>query len=121
MTTALVLAGTSFVGRVIHEQLKRDGVRVVATSRRADSGPDLVHCDMTDHASLDALIEEVRPDWIVQCAGATQSNDPQELVQLHVNGSLALLFSIARHVPDATVVLFGSAAEYGAPGPEQFP
>ncbi len=116
MTTALVFAGTSFIGRAICDTLHRRGVRVVATARRSP-----VCCDLTDPAAVDSLLERERPDWVIQCAGATDTNDPWQLCAVHVNGTLAVLSAVARHVPAARVLLFGSAAEYGPVAPEHLP
>jgi GDP-4-dehydro-6-deoxy-D-mannose reductase len=40
---------------------------------------------------------------------------------LHVDATRGLLDAVRRHVPDAVVVLFGSAAEYGPVPPEWLP
>jgi GDP-4-dehydro-6-deoxy-D-mannose reductase len=60
------------------------------------------------------LIERERPHWVIQCAGVTHSRDPGEMYRLHVDGTLAVLSAVARFAPEATVVLLGSAAEYGS-------
>jgi GDP-4-dehydro-6-deoxy-D-mannose reductase len=124
MTTAVVFAGHSFVGRPICEALGQMGVQVVTTSRapasggvhprRDQPGGSPLPCDLTDPTSVAAVLEASRPDWVVQCAGATRTTDPWQLYALHVQGTLAVLSAVAWHAPHARVVLFGSAAEYGA-------
>jgi nucleoside-diphosphate-sugar epimerase len=74
-----------------------------------------------DHKAVDALVATRKPDWVVQCAGATRTTDPWQLYSIHVMGTLAVLNAVARHVPHARVVLFGSAAEYGPVPPESLP
>ena len=67
------------------------------------------------------MIERERPDWVIQCAGATHCSDPSELYKLHVDGTRNVLSAVARFVPKAVVILLGSAAEYGPVAPEQLP
>jgi nucleoside-diphosphate-sugar epimerase len=109
MGTALVFAGRSFVGAAVTAALERAGARVVHTARRGGGRV----CDLTDAAGVARLVAEVRPDGVVQCAGVTRGNDPREQYGLHVTATLELLAAVARHCPAASVVLFGSAAEYG--------
>jgi nucleoside-diphosphate-sugar epimerase len=120
MATALVFAGTSFVGGPLCAALRRQGARVVATAR--GTPPDgAVSCDLTRPDQVEAVVARERPDWVVQCAGATRTGDPGELYCLHVGGTLAVLGAVARHAPGAVVALLGSAAEYGPLPPEDFP
>ena len=130
MTTAVVFAGQSFVGRPIAALLRERGARVVVTAREPLSTPSkegpgkqdsTISCDLTDHAAVDALLAAWRPDWVIQCAGATRTSDPWRLYSLHVQGTLGVLSAVARHAPRARVVLFGSAAEYGEVSPESLP
>jgi nucleoside-diphosphate-sugar epimerase len=148
MTTAVVFAGHSFVGRPICETLRRLGARVVVTARgaagsvagagvfaspgsalagasptqpRPHTRDDPIPCDLTDPAAVDAVLAAWRPDWVVQCAGATRTTWPWPMYALHVQGTLGLLSAVARHTPRARVVLLGSAAEYGPVPPECLP
>lgn len=120
MTTALVLAGNSFVGSHLCAALRRAEVHVAATSFPAQV-PDMVHCDLTDPRQAEEVVVKARPEWVFQCAGATTTNDPQLLYRLHVEGTLHVLAAMKRHAPEAVAVLFGSAAEYGTPPPEALP
>jgi GDP-4-dehydro-6-deoxy-D-mannose reductase len=62
---------------------------------------------------------------VINCAGATGRAGAAEAYALHVQGTLNLLEAVRRHVPEAAVVLLGSAAEYGEvdvlPTPENVP
>lgn len=120
MTTALVFAGNSFIGRHVRAALGRAGARVVFTER-VPSHPEAVRCDLADAGAASALVARVGPDWVIQCAGATRTTDPTQLYSLHVLGTLNVLAAVARHAPRARVALFGSAAEYGPAGPEVLP
>jgi nucleoside-diphosphate-sugar epimerase len=115
MPKALVIAGTSFIGRHVCDHLRALGCEVVATSRRkeaADRG-ETVFCELTDPASVENAIRDAAPDWIIQCGGATSSRDPDELLRTHVDGTCNVLAAARVYAHDASVCIFGSAAEYG--------
>jgi NDP-hexose 4-ketoreductase len=120
MTRAVVFASQSFLGRAVCTLLDRLEVHTIRTAR--GSGDDAaVHCDVTDRSAVAGVLASARPDWIVQCAGATRTDDARQLHELHVRGTLGVLSASARHAPQARVLLFGSAAEYGRVSPEDLP
>jgi GDP-4-dehydro-6-deoxy-D-mannose reductase len=119
MHTALVIAGTSFVGRHLCDRLRTDGVPLRATSRIASANH--LACDLTLPGQIDAIVDSLRPRWIFQCAGGTGTSDDATLQRLHVDATGTLLGAVRRHVPDAVVVLFGSAAEYGPVTADELP
>jgi GDP-4-dehydro-6-deoxy-D-mannose reductase len=121
MTTALVLAGNSFVGGHLCRALREAGVRVVATARGAERSPGLERCDLTEPGRVEEVVAAARPRWVFQCAGATHTSDAREMYRLHVGGSLNVLAAVERHAPAAATVLFGSAAEYGPVEPAALP
>jgi nucleoside-diphosphate-sugar epimerase len=111
---ALVIAANSFLGKVLCQQLLDCGVNVVRTVRTNKSADSRTfQLDITDMASLRSALSETRPDWIVQCAAATATQDPTTQCGVHVNGTLNLLQGVAELVPHAQTILLGSAAEYG--------
>lgn len=111
MRTALVLSGNSFVGRHVLGALPKHCRRVAATARRAQ--PGFLRCDLTDSRQVEAAVKSVKPDWVIQCAGATAAHQRAEMNRLHIDGTLNLLRAVSRYAPKATTLLFGSAAEYG--------
>ena len=115
MPKALVIAGTSFIGRHVCDHLRAIGCEVVATSRRAEANGrgETVYCELTDAASVERAIKDSAPDWIIQCAGATSSRDPDELFRTHVDGTANVLAAARIYASDASFCIFGSAAEYG--------
>jgi GDP-4-dehydro-6-deoxy-D-mannose reductase len=119
MDVALILAGQSFVGRHLREQLTRRGVTCLATARRAEATD--IPCDVCKPGETDALLAAIRPRWIFACAGATADRSAAELHDVHVAATESLLRAVAHHVPNAVTVLLGSAAEYGAVAPECLP
>lgn len=121
MTTALVFAGDSFVGRHLCRALREAGARAVTTARAPERLPGAERCDLTDAGEVERVVAAARPDWVFQCAGATRTDDPRMLYGLHVGGTLNVLAAVARHAPAAAVVVLGSAAEYGPTAPDLLP
>jgi GDP-4-dehydro-6-deoxy-D-mannose reductase len=112
MPRALVFAGASFVGQHLCRLLREKGVQVVPTARQPADDQTIV-CDLTHAENVCAVIEQTRPDWIIQCGAATASSAPADHYAVHVTGALNVLEAAQQFVPRASLVLFGSAAEYG--------
>src|SRR5262245_66370245 len=87
MPSALVLAGNSFIGRHLGQAFRTAGARVVETARGETVPSGAQPCDLTDRGRVEEVVAAAQPDWIVQCAGATQTNDPWLLDRLHVQGT----------------------------------
>jgi GDP-4-dehydro-6-deoxy-D-mannose reductase len=121
MGTLLLFAGRSFIGRKLAEVLRRRGLHAISTVRGTATDTATETCDLTDTDQVAALVERVRPQGVVQCAGVTHGNDVARQYAVHVLGTLNVLQAVARYVPAATVVLVGSAAEYGPVSPADFP
>ncbi len=123
MPKALVIAGSSFIGRHVCDHLRASGCEVVSTTRRKElaSQGETVFCDLADASSVEVAIRESSPDWIVQCGGATSSRDPRELYRTHVDGTLNVLDAARELVPEAAICVFGSAAEYGPVAEDKLP
>jgi GDP-4-dehydro-6-deoxy-D-mannose reductase len=121
MATVLVFAGNSFVGTHLCRALRGAGLEVVATARGRDGPPGTEPCDLTDAGRVAEVVAAARPQWVVQCAGATNTDDPRLLYGLHVGGTLNVLSAVARHASAVPVALLGSAAEYGPVAPEALP
>jgi GDP-4-dehydro-6-deoxy-D-mannose reductase len=110
-TTALVIAGGSFIGRHLCRRLRDGGIAVRATG----CGEELGYWDIGDPQRIRELLQRVEPDWVFQCAAATTPDaSPEELSRVHVNGTLNVLRASAEIAPSAILVFLGSAAEYGA-------
>lgn len=113
MTLAVVLGGSSFIGRHLCNQLVSRGICATPAARRPKHSNE-IECDITKPEQVDRLLRAQPADWIISCVGATTATDPIELNAVHSGGTLNLLTAVAAARPDARVVLFGSAAEYGS-------
>ena len=111
MTTVLVTGAMGALGKAVTEYLnKKDGYKVVTTGR---SGNDTdFQLDITDIIKLTKIIDQVRPNLIIQLA-ATFTHDFDDAYAVNVQANRELLELIQRTCSDTRVLLIGSAAEYG--------
>lgn len=116
----LVTGGGGFLGKFLLEELgsSRPEAEVFYTFRRGVSPvPRAVACDLLDPSQADNCLRRVRPTYVLHLAGAPGSSDWGELWQAHVTTTFHLLEAVRRLSPEdrPSVVIAGSAAEYGCP------
>lgn len=104
----LVTGGTGFLGAHVVAAAERAGLSVVAAARSAGRRVDLAG----DPRAVAALVADVAPDVVVNCAGAT-AGSTAALTAANLVGVDCLLGALRSSAPRARLVHFGSAAEYG--------
>jgi GDP-4-dehydro-6-deoxy-D-mannose reductase len=102
----LVTGASGFVGRHVLDRARVAGL--VAYTARGD---------LRDRNTVEAEIATVRPDAVIHLAAATRSMDPWLALTADVAMAGAVLSAVARHVPEAPVLITGSAAQYGLGAP----
>ena len=115
----LVLGGSGFLGGHVRRRARAAGLDVVTAGRSGlpDSpGHRVVDLAADDPARIAAMLAEVSPDAVVNCAGAT-AGLPETLVAANVNGTYALVKAMLLAAMPARLVHLGSAAEYGRAEP----
>ena len=115
----LVLGGSGFLGGHVRRRARAAGLDVVTAGRSGlpDSpGHRLVDLAADDPARIAAMLAEVSPDAVINCAGATVGR-PEALVAANVNGTYALVKAMLLAARPARLVHLGSAAEYGRAEP----
>lgn len=112
--TVLLFGASGYLGRAAHEELHARGARVVRVSRTVPQEDGWVRHDLVRSSSgeLVGLLRSVRPDVVVNCTGLLDGTT-SDLVSANVTPTAALLDAIPQAVPDARLVVLGSAAEYG--------
>lgn len=119
MITVLVTGATGALGKAVTENLsKRDGYKVVTTSRSGDAAD--FQLDITDEVKLSEIIDQVQPDVILQLA-ATFTHDFDDAYAINVEANRELLDIVQRSQNKIRVILIGSAAEYGLVQPDESP
>lgn len=118
--TVLVTGATGFVGQHLIALLLERGYPVVAHSIPGDplahTLPDAVRyvaCDVTDAEAVRSLVAEAAPAAIFHLAGLVRGRDLQRLLAVNVMGTDAVLKAASQCQTQPTVVIPGSAAEYG--------
>ena len=113
---ALITGGSGFVGRHLRQHLETQGDVVVSVDKE---------CDITDLASVEASLDEHRPDVIYHLAALTHVGDswtnPKEYTRVNVLGTKNLLDAANACVPKAAIVFVSSADVYGIVREEDLP
>jgi GDP-4-dehydro-6-deoxy-D-mannose reductase len=125
MRKVLITGITGMIGSHFQKKMRETGCQTFGIARNSsasrmsvDQDPSILRCDMTDRGHLDAIVEKIKPDLVIHLAAQAfngsswQSEDYTHQVNFH--GTLNLLQSCQRHVPEAKILLACSSAEYGA-------
>ncbi len=115
--TALVTGLAGFTGRYVADELRAAGYRVVGTTMPGHgAGPDLLPADLTDRASVAAVVEQVQPDVVVHLAAIAfvAHADIGQFYHVNVMGTRNLLEALAAQAKKPSAVLVASSANiYG--------
>ena len=131
----LITGIAGFIGSHLADYiLSQKDVELYGTFLKYESLENLTHikdqlvlreCDIMDQEQLDNIIKESLPDCIFHLAA--QSNVvlswqiPQKTVRINVEGTVNLLESARKHVPDARIMLASSREVYGAVKKSELP
>ncbi len=117
MTRAVVTGSTGFTGRHLLAELEARGIEAVRVSLRRH-GPGVTTVRLASRGAWEELLGGVGPDLVFHLHGSFEGEDASELVRHNVAPAAALLDAAARVGSRASILLVGSAAEYGplAPG-----
>lgn len=117
MTVALVTGANGFLGRHVRRELTKRGMQAVGLYRSpASADPHSIFLSETpNQENLGEILDEVAPSVVFHLAGVTRSYTPEGLYQANVLFATHLLEAALNNRCLPTVVLVGSAAEYGRP------
>lgn len=119
----LLVIGRGFIGSRLATVAAEAGLRVTVAGREPGEGAPA--CDLLDLAGIEACIDGVRPDLVVNAAGAASVGrsweHPAETFAVNADGALNLLEALARRAPAAHLLCISSADVYGIRGAEAMP
>jgi nucleoside-diphosphate-sugar epimerase len=125
--TILVTGASGGLGKVFLPLLRNYySESVVGTSRAKATSDDYLPCDLTDENAVSVLLKTVKPRLIFHLAASFTGQFSVDH-QINTLSAKYIFDSILSENLTARVILFGSAAEYGAilptdnPIPEAFP
>src|SRR5689334_5615561 len=101
-----VTGAGGFVGRHVVDRARSAGLRVQAAEG-----------DLRAPDALDAQIAAARPGAVIHLAAARRGGDPWPALTNDLAMTGAVLAAVARHAPEAPVLVPGSAAQYGMGAP----
>lgn len=121
----LITGVNGFVGNSLAKYLELiNGVTVWGTTRQAEvrhhylDHKRIRSMDITVKNQVEAVLQEVKPDYIfhfaAQSSVASSWENPQNTMLINVNGTLNLLESIRKFKINSRVLLVGSSEEYGS-------
>ena len=119
--TILVTGANGGLGKVLLPTLREKYKEsVIGTGRDNAEYTDYLCCDLTDASSVARLIKEVSPRIIFHLAGSFTGEFENDF-RVNTLSAKHLFDSLLTENLDTRVVIFGSAAEYGAVEPEDNP
>ena len=116
----LIFGIGGFVGPYLANEFHTHGYEVYGTDLiESLSIPEYVRftmCDLLSDESVDYLIKDVKPDYIINLAAVSNVGlswkIPQKTIAVNVEGSINILEAIRKHTPEARILLIGSSEEY---------
>lgn len=122
MKKVLIFGCGGFVGKYLAEEFFNHGYQVIGTgignpTQQVERFVSLYsQGNILDSSFVENLIEEIRPDFIVNLAAISSVGNswriPQETISVNVNGTINILESVKKIDIDSKILLIGSSEEY---------
>ncbi|WP_338776603.1 NAD-dependent epimerase/dehydratase family protein [Metabacillus sp. FJAT-52054] len=116
--TILITGANGFTGMHACQYFSEKGYNVIGTARRpAEIGKkvNLILCDLVEEASVQSLIKQTQPDYLLHLAGVSHVGksweDPVGTLKTNVLSTLHLLDAIHKEKVDCKSVITGSALQ----------
>ena len=113
---ALIIGSSGFIGGHLVAELKANDYEVIKCDLRASE--DTVAIDIMNQDMIQSVLEEHKPDIIINMAGQANVGlswkKPQLTVQLNTVGLINILEAVKAINPKIRVIAVGSSDEYGS-------
>jgi nucleoside-diphosphate-sugar epimerase len=113
----LIVGIESFTGKYLSDRLHSSGYEVFGTVRDANSSnKNIFKCDLLNKKNITNLLLKIKPTHVIHLSAISYVPDGQDLEVYNVNlfGTLNLLDSIKKTLPNISkVIISSSAAIYG--------
>jgi GDP-4-dehydro-6-deoxy-D-mannose reductase len=107
----LVIGAMGFVGTKLVPGLSAAGFEVFAADRPGTTAN--LKIDLADAEAVRGVVRDMRPDVVVNLAAANTGGSPEGMCRVNVLGLACLMNAMREFTPQAYLITFGSAAEYG--------
>lgn len=129
MTTprnVLITGASGWTGKHLSQLALDRGAQVVGTVFAGSAAPRVAErrVDLTRRSAVEAVVAEVRPDWVFHLAAilpdAVGRRPVEAFISVNVTATYYLLDAVSRLAPKARVLVASSSAVYGSPAePDQ--
>ncbi|MBP7506946.1 MAG: NAD-dependent epimerase/dehydratase family protein [Prolixibacteraceae bacterium] len=126
MKSVLITGALGFCAGHLVRRLRTDyDVRIFGIDIADEALPELhldayLSVDICDRERLEYAIKFWEPDTIFHLAGVI-GDDLYQVYRINFSGSINLFEAVRRCIPNASVLIIGSSAEYGFAAPGDFP
>lgn len=124
MKRAVVTGASGFIGRHLVGALREAGWATTTVSRRSNStnaSHYVLGADPWEITSLITMLDALSPDVVFHMAGTMRAGFASDMYMTNTILAARLLDAVERSQKRPSVVLAGSAAEYGSVGCERMP
>lgn len=126
MRTACITGAGGFSARHLAARLRREtNVRIIGIDRlpaphAAPLYDAFVCADIGQREEISAVVRQYAPDWFFHLAGINRGT-PEAIYSTNLVGSVSIMEALREHAPRTSLLLAGSAAEYGRVEAEAMP
>ncbi len=114
----LVTGADGFTGRYLTSVLSEKGFIVAGLGGEDTKDPSVTPCDLSNKSEVNAVIEEICPDYVVHLAAVSfvGESDIESFYRVNLFGTLNLLEALSSQNPSpCKIVVASSANVYGTP------